>query len=210
MQKHKYFVIFFIAACVLLINVDAYSSSTNQGWKIKKSNAVKITIDDKSVVRKELPDKLFSFNINYIATQRQLWDRETNSIKAKVIEHLDPFDGSVYRYPGGIVADNLEWAGIIGPVSERKPQKSFYNRKPVKIRFGIDEYIDFVNSVNGETWYVLNLVGKNALEPLLESDKTIVADINKKLAEYLKPKLNTTPHYYQLGNELDRSKYEWS
>ena len=210
MQIHKYWVSVFFVAINILVMQEVAHSSNGKHWEIVESDKVIITIDDNVVVRKELPDTMFSFNINYFSFQQQLWDKKEQSVSPNIIEKLKQFPGSIFRYPGGIVANNVDWLGIVGAMKERKPQKSLYHKKPELISFGIDEYINLVDVVSGKAWYVLNLLGINALEPQSESDSAIVAKHNRELAKYLKPKLKGVPHFYQLGNELDRSKYEWS
>ncbi len=205
----RLFSVFLTVLIFLMMQNPAFSVSGSTAWKVKKADSVFIRINEENVVRDAMPDEIFSFNINYIALQKQIWDRRSHSINARVMNEMKKFSGSTFRYPGGIVSNNVDWTRISGPVSKRQPQKSFYNRKSINIKFGIDEYFDFVENLNGKAWYVLNLMGINALEPLAESDSLVVAKHNKKLAGFMKSKYKTTPHYYQLGNELDRAKYEW-
>jgi hypothetical protein len=82
---------------------------------------------------------------------------------------------------------------------------------PIPVSFGPDEYLSFVDEVAGLPWYTLNLVGWSQTEMVNELPSETLAASNQRLARYLRAKHGTSPatRYYQLGNELDRSVYEW-
>jgi len=63
--------------------------------------------------------------------------------------------------------------------------------------------------VKGRPWFVLNLVGWGSTDRQ-ELDVQQVAQSNQRLASFRKQKDSSAPpRYYQLGNELDRSEYQW-
>jgi alpha-L-arabinofuranosidase len=191
----------------------AKGPDTDALWKVFSSDRVTIEINEDTVVRESLPSTLFGFNINYRQFQNHLWDQRGQSVKPDIVEHLKYFRGALYRYPGGLVANSFDWTRSVGPVDKRKLQRTVYTERPDNVRFGPKEYLDFVDRVNGHRLYVLNLVGLDPMQPMAESDKEAVAKHNRELAEYLlarRPSRSGAPHYYQLGNELDRFKYEWS
>ncbi len=179
---------------------------------IKHAKQASVFIDSDNVVREKLPSTLFGFNINHYYFQRDLWNKKHNYVEPKIVKHMQEFDGALYRYPGGLVANRFWWEQAVGPYQKRKRQKIIKSREASKVLFGIDEYLEFVDSVNGKPWYVLNLVGHDIFELVNEFDSETIAKSNAELAKYIleADKHNGFPRYYQLGNELDRSIYQWS
>ena len=170
-----------------------------------------VEVIDNLVVRDQFSDTLFGFNINYQLFQEQLWDKKAQKPKSGIVDHLKYFPGALYRYPGGLVANSFNWSDAIGNVDSRRLQKSIANDRSEKAYFGIDEFMGFVNEVNGKNIYVLNLVGLNPEKPLLESNQLEVGEHNSALVRYLMThEKRQSITYFQLGNELDRHKYEWS
>lgn len=181
-------------------------------WEPIRAKRVMIRVDD-TVVRESLPNTLFGFNINYVAFQDQLWDANTQSVKPGIVANLRPFSGAIYRYPGGLLANGFDWSQAVGSPAKRQVQQpTSISRPPLKVMFGINEYLELLSQLNGQGWYVLNLVGLNGLQPMMEYDQGVVAESNRALARHLwenSPR-NISVHHYELGNELDRSRYEWS
>ena len=185
-------------------------ATPNKDWKIQSSAIAEITIEDE-VIRPNVPSTLFGFNINYRQFQRQLWDLENQRVKDGIIEALKPFNGALYRYPGGLVANTFHWPQAIGNIEERTGQKTFFDKKPKKASFGIDEYLKFTQDVGGHPWYVLNIVSTGLADPMKEASVDEVAEHNFELAQYLNEHVDQKnfPLHLQLGNEVDRSKYRW-
>lgn len=188
----------------------ASHKTANESWHVRNSSQPEIVILDK-VVRSDHPSQLFGFNINFRQFQKQLWTNEQMP-KEGIIDALKPFNGAIYRYPGGSVANSFHWKASVGPIVSRAAQSSFYQKNPAKVLFGLDEYLRFVESVSGKPWYVLNIVGTNLSAPLALSTKDEMAHSNLGLVKYLLAKLDKKdyPLHLQLGNEVDRSKYEWT
>lgn len=182
----------------------------NQSWQVKFSLEPELIVLDE-VIRPDHPSQLFGFNINFKQFQKQLWSKDETP-KDGIVEALRPFEGAIYRYPGGLVANTFHWKASVGPLLSRRAQTSFFDKVPARVRFGIDEYLKFVDDVSGKPWYVLNIVGTDLISPLKKSAKNEMAYSNLGLAEYLLENLDKKylPMHLQLGNELDRSKYEWT
>ncbi len=202
------------ALAMFLCAAHAAPKSKTALWEVRSAQTVTITVHADRVVRDALPDTLFGFNINYRRFQEQLAvpsrvDRAM-AVKPGIVELLEPFTGALYRYPGGLVANNLDWREAIGAVRTRTLHDPPYGGKPVPVLFGIDEYLEFLEQVDGNRWYVLNL-GFAHSAPFRELDVATAARNNRELAEYLlaRPGNRDFPRYYQLGNELDRFRYEW-
>jgi alpha-L-arabinofuranosidase len=176
---------------------------------VRPSAQVVVEIDADSAVRTAFPDKLFGFNINYRSFQQQLLDEGSGQISKRLLDALRAFPSAIYRYPGGLVANAFDWTNAVGPFEQRHVQSTTFKQPPAKVRFGLDEYLSLLREVNGSFLYVLNLVGTDPLHPMQEAGADQVALKNQKLAQYLRVKDPGREHYYQLGNELDRQRYEW-
>ena len=200
--------IIYFSALTLLSTVAVANKGYN--WEITQAEKPKIIVTD-TVVRESLPDSFLGLNVNYRKLQEHIWDVSGKQLKSGIDDKLQKFGNIWYRYPGGIVANSFDWTQAIGDVSKRGKQKTPYSEKQEKAIFGIDEYLQLLNRYDANSFYVLNLVGLDPLEPKKEFDKDEVALKNQQLAEYLlEHNPSSSPlHYYQLGNELDRFKYEW-
>jgi len=163
------------------------------------------------VVREQLPPTLFGFNVNHYYFERDIWNSQSKSAAPKVAAALSVFNGGLYRYPGGLIANRFAWEAALGNLAGRQALKSVKWDDPAPVVFGVDEYLNFVEGVGGQPWFVLNLAGWDETELYPELDADIMADSNGRLAAHVLQRLGTAePRYYQLGNELDRAQYQWS
>ncbi|HRI92125.1 MAG TPA: hypothetical protein PLS93_10825 [Accumulibacter sp.] len=167
----------------------------------------RIRINDR-ILRKQLPEPFLGFNINFLNFQEAFFGPD--SVHPEVISHLRMLPGCTYRYPGGLVANTFDWEGAVGSMSTRRQQLNLERMPPAPVRFGPAEYLQFCESVHGRAFYVLNLVGWNAQRRSTEMPTANVTASNRRLAEWRRThEANAQFRYYQLGNELDRSDYEW-
>ncbi len=200
-----------VLSSVLVTNGYARGAPRHKLWVVKPSQTAQVYVDHQKIVRETFPDALFGFNINYRTLEEQIWDQNAKKMKADIEELLSFFTGALYRYPGGLIANGFDWEGSSKNYSRRKLQGTIFKHTPQKVKFGINEYFDFVEQEGGRFIYVLNLVGNDSSDVTKEADKDFMAAQNGKLARYIKPlasKLNQRA-YYQLGNELDRHHFEW-
>lgn len=182
-------------------------------WQVASSGQNLIKVDTDNVIRSSFDrDDFFSINVNYLSFQRQLWDENNSVIRGDIEDHLGKMAGVRYRYPGGMVANGYNWKGAIGSTNKRLKHKNFYGKDLTRPAFGLDEYLDLMDRVGGRYWYVLNLVGLDPSKPFEQSPAEQVAASNAELVEYLlqNERYESDTHYFQLGNELDRSKHEWT
>jgi len=174
-------------------------------------NTVKILVESERVIRDEFPSQLFGFNINHYAFEDDFVDTN-GDIPERVTNDLKPLEGIRYRYPGGLVANRFWWEAAVDAEDgePRTSQKKVAHETARPVRFGVNEYLDFVELVGGKPWYVLNLVGWDKKEMIKELPAEDMAASNAKLAGLLLERaLDDSPRYYQLGNELDRAEYQW-
>jgi hypothetical protein len=170
-----------------------------------------ITVEPGVIVRTAMPATLFGFNINHYHFQQDLWREARRQPDPAIVEALRPFRGALYRYPGGLVANRFWWQEAIGPVAERGLQRAVGYDAGTRVLFGLEEYLNFVGAVGGHPWYVVNLVGWDRSAMIQELSEREVAASNAGLATFFKIRGAVLPRlrYYQLGNELDRSDYQW-
>lgn len=168
-------------------------------------------VDASVHIREQLPASLFGFNIQHFNFQNDIWIEAQGRAAPRVVDALSVFKGAMYRYPGGLVANRFAWKQATGPVEQRAAQKTMDFAKPAPVLFGPAEYLDFVRAVGGMPFYVLNLVGWDERDTLRELPAEEMAASNAELAAFMRDQLADTgmPRYYQLGNELDRSEYQW-
>jgi hypothetical protein len=175
-----------------------------------KSNTVDVRIDENEVLRRGDLNTLFSFNVNHYRFAVDLLQSDGNAADG-VVEALQPFAGVFYRYPGGIVANSFWWDRATGDRAQRKPQATVDHSGAEPVMFGIEEYHRFLQQVDGQAWYVLNLLGWSDREPDFELPADEVTESNARLATYLGDVfVDDGPQYFQLGNELDRAEYQWT
>ena len=169
------------------------------------------SIDTATHVRQQLPDTLFGFNVQHFNFENDLWIKGQSRTDPRVIEALKFFPGALYRYPGGLVANRFWWQEAVGPRTARLPQKIVAHDAPRPVMFGPEEYLDFVSSVKGQPLYVLNLVGWDEQDMFRELPANLIDSSNAELATLLRKRVEAAgqPRYYELGNELDRSEYQW-
>jgi len=174
-------------------------------------DSIKILVDSESVLRDEFPSQLFGFNINHYAFEDDFVGKD-GEIPERVSNDLKSLEGIRYRYPGGLVANRFWWQAAVDTADgePRISQKKVAHESARPVRFGVNEYLDFVELVGGKPWYVLNLVGWDRTEMIKELPAQQMAASNAKLAALLLARaVDDSPRYYQLGNELDRAEYQW-
>jgi len=167
-----------------------------------------IAVDTSTTVRTLQPE-FFGFNVEWLEFQWSLWDSANQRVKPGLVDWLKAFPGAVYRYPGGTEANYFEWRKAIGDVATRQTQSPVTWTAPLVAKFGLVEYLDFVKSVGGKAWYVLNLYGTQAGE--LPS-ATTAAEAGAVAAYFRQQTFAGKPAIlrYELGNELDRNPYLWA
>ena len=163
------------------------------------------------VLRPSLPNHFISFNMNFITFEMNYWDAARGVVKPEVTEAMRAFPGAIYRYPGGLIANAFDWEGSVGDFAQRRPQRTVDWSEGAPVRFGPKEYFSFLSQVGGQSWYVLNLLGWDAQTLYKELPSADMAASNGRLAVFRRAHDHTAdiPRYYHLGNELDRSEYEW-
>lgn len=162
------------------------------------------------VVREAVPSGFLGFNLNSITLEHFHWRQAQAALDPVLVEGMRAFPGAYYRYPGGLISNHFAWEWAVGPTTARRRQKGAAWADPAVVRFGPREYFDFLGKVGGRGWYTVNLRGWSGTTLDAELPVEVVSASNGRLAALrAAEEPNGAPRYYHLGNELDRSVYEW-
>lgn len=195
--------IFAIAASVASFASFGGSCPTQTAVSVGGANTISA---DSAKVLRQLPPGFFSFNLEWLEFQLSLWDSSKNSVRPDVISWLSAFPGAIYRYPGGTNSNSFIWSDAVGPVAQRPARKFASWKDPFKIQFGIDEYLQFVQTVKGQAWYVANAYGNLAgVTPPM--DLALNAGQVSSYMEQKRKEGKPSILRWELGNELDRNPY---
>ncbi|NLR93452.1 hypothetical protein [Flammeovirga agarivorans] len=108
--------------------------------KIYKNTEVKLSIDAEDILAHKNP-LWFGGNNIFSDAGQGIWDVENNEANQDVIERAKFTGASLYRFPGGTMANLYHWKNAIGPVEDRKPNLYAHNdARPAGNEFGPDEF----------------------------------------------------------------------
>lgn len=194
--------VFALTGCTAAQNHD------DQLTEIKKGQQVAVSVANETI--RDLPLGFLGFSLESLMFETDSYSIKQKGIKPDLLSHYGMLPNSIYRFPGGLIANHFNWEWSVGNPGERKPQKLAEWANGAPALFGVREYFDFLASVKGKAWYTLNLNGWSETEMDGEQPSQVVAESNKRLATYVRSQTSgESVRYYQLGNELDRSVYEW-
>jgi len=174
---------------------------------VKSGESSAITVDSEQSVRHLAPE-FFGFNLEWVEFQGSLWDAPSGKVRADIADWLRAFPGAVYRYPGGTIANSMDWTDMVGDLAGRPSRKFVSWTAPFPAKFGLDEYLNFVRDVNGQAWYVANIYGGLNGET---SPQTLAIEAGQLSEYFAKKRQDGLPGIlrWELGNELDRGEYRW-
>lgn len=187
----------FFLLFLIIPAIQANVCNTKDNYKVKLGTVNKIMVEGSCIVNNELPKSLFGFNMKWDVFQNDFV--KTNNFDA-LLKLLEPFQGSLFRYPGGLVSNHFIQYGV-GTSHTVFPNKE-------KILFDHDKFIGLIQTLDAKGVYVLNLLGGGSIN----NQKLLSEEWLKKYTKSIAKKYSVVSNdniSYQLGNELDRSKYEW-
>lgn len=200
------------------------AQTTVSEWKlpravqVRRSQQVLIEVDPRRVERSAVPAALFGFNVPWMNFQRGYW--RDNQVRPEIVEWLKPFQGAVYRYPGGEVSNWFEWEKAVGPEGSRA--KQYTNFGPTKAEFGFDEFLDFVKAVHGVPLVTINLKGTKGVawdytEAIRSNVEWVQYSVQREgravdggSSRFCQEGRKCPVEWWELGNELDWGKGAWT
>lgn len=199
-----------IIALSLALTVPTAAAFAADPWVVQSAAQARLVIDPSRTIRPKVPQTLYSFNMHYIGFEKEAWDKTKQQPKPAIANQLATMPGSFYRYPEGLMSNHFSWENSLLPLAIRQQKRKSGGGMAQYPFFGLGEYLDMVKGFGAMPWFALNLVGGGTYKSPIEYPSSTIAASNKQLALYMK---NRTPdaavRYYQLGNELDRTWYEW-
>lgn len=175
------------------------------------SNRVAVEVLPGQPVRTDFGAGFIGFNLPWFNFQDGLVDETSGRVRQDLIGYMSRFSGAYFRYPGGTLSNYFDWSKAVGPQEGRQAQKATGWSAPRVVRFGLQEYFDFLEGVQGRPWYVVNIYGRYGSEmdmPALQGEL-------QGLLGYFRPYTSNwqkkqQQFSFELGNELDRDAYGWS
>lgn len=141
-----------------------------------------------------------------------LWWGHAEGLFVRGTERTDPVVVGLLRSAGGVVrfgggANEISWRACTGPVERRPMVKAVPWSGPIKCRFGYDEYLQVTKDAGlPSTWMIANLAGIDH-NPMPQAEMAAEAGL---AAAYVAERAPASSRYWELGNELERGKYQWT
>ncbi|WP_310448396.1 hypothetical protein, partial [Thiobacillus sp.] len=197
-----------IIAAFVFSGCSASQQDPNQLTDVRQGQGATIVVGSERV--RALPAGFLGYTLESLEFEMTSLSSGDRKVKQDIVRNYALTPHSIFRYPGGLAANHFDWEGSMGHVDSRPSQKLTEWAGQSPVMFGVGEYFQFLNQVKGVPWYTLNLNGWSENSLSAEMPSATVAASNKRLAAYIVSQTpDATVRYYQLGNELDRSIYEW-
>lgn len=159
---------------------------------------------EKTPVSDAPPHLLLGVHSLWWGHQNDLWIPGQSSNYQAVSSFLEKVQGIV-RYGGG--ANEIPWSACTGPLAARKPVKAVDWAGPMPCLFGVPEYLQTMRKAgNANAWLIANIAG---IDHLAYSETELQLNAGAA-ADSLKENAGDFTRYWELGNELERGRYQWS
>lgn len=195
----------FFAAMLLGNTANAAQGECRTAIAVLSANDYSISSDTLGRTRKKLGPEYFGFNLVWTGFQGSHWLPAFRKVAPEIVEWMTVFPGAVYRYGSNVT----DWRDAVGQPLARPARKIESWANPIVANFGYDEYLQFVTQVNGRAWVIANIFGVYEGEL---STEWLAANAADWLRYSELKKQNGMPAIlrWELGNELDRGKANWS
>ena len=188
---------------IFLVYGSTKSAFAEQDFQIVKSGDYQIIVADKLAStfdgRDILGTHLFWYNY-----QKDLISPETHESYSSVISFFQKTKG-VIRYGGS--ANELPWKTCRGQLTVRPIVKPVPWYGPMQCQFGIEEYLSIIQSTGGnKAWVFANIAG---VDGNLFSTRELSNEASQAASDF-RVIASHLDRYWELGNELERGRYNWS
>ncbi len=188
-------VFFWILVSALTLSVHSYADCSEP----HQNHHVVLDVSSRS--NHKLGKDFFGFDTPWAEFQQGYFRH--GAVKDSLINFLKPFGGALYRYPGG---NYFLWENSILNATARAPNFTEYLGQP-RPDFGVQEYLTFLNSVDGGGIYMLNLLGEKNKPYSAEQ----VQNSNRALVRWVRAHpQGARIRYWEMGNELDWNPFNYS
>lgn len=204
--------LFILCVGLLAPQLSGAAEITPQQCEAGAVGPVAVTVSTGTVLRKSIPRQLFGFNIVWRDFESG-YVTSNGIVKQEIIDWLKPFQGALYRYPGGSPGNWFEWRKTTGPVSARPKVLFDWNQFYVAY-FGVDEFLTFLEQVDGRGIYTHNIVGPYQKPLTGEEIAKESLDLMRYVSTFPATKcvggVGCRLAYWELGNEMDWPPFNWS
>lgn len=98
---------------------------------------------------------LFGGNVQWVENGDHLLD-DQGTWQEKMLKAARELSPPVVRFPGGALSSRYDWEDGVGPV-ENRPDGLNFNGEPEPMRFGTDEFLEFLSDLNAAGMITVNL-----------------------------------------------------
>lgn len=174
-------------------------------------NEMVVSVNTDTVSRAGAPKELFGFNVPWRVFELG-YSVPGGSVRPELLALMAPFQGAVYRYPGGTPTNTFEWKKSVGAQASRS---GVYTDVGVQVvpQFGLMEFLNFVTAVKGRAIVQANMNGPGKAPGTPESTASDAVEMLK----YIKANSSfkcvggaACPLMgVELGNEQDWTPFLW-
>ncbi|MBM5574876.1 hypothetical protein [Deefgea sp. CFH1-16] len=192
--------------CMLIARLSLAADRSACDGLLKPMSEVLI---NSSVVLSTPPKSIFGFTVDWYLFQKGHFRK--GKVRDETISYLKPFEGAIYRYSGG---NDFPWENAVGPIAKRK--RILTNYEGLKYpEFGPKEFIDFLDSVNGDATILIDLARKYnksfTKDQILDSNLDYIDFYKKNASNCSEFSAGCRIKYFELGNEVDWEEgLKWS
>lgn len=149
--------------------------------------------------------RLFGFNLVWNGFQKGYI--RNGRVDPELEAFLAPFEGAVYRFPGGSISKTYEWQKAVGPLRNRSAISDQFQRQWVP-EFGPQEFVDFLADVNGVGILVGRLNGRGdgstaATASYAQSNAELWSFVQQRVVQSCPRRQRCSVPYFEVGNEMD-------
>lgn len=193
----RYIKIIFLSALTFF----QYSQALAQSYAVK-NGAYEIVVEKSRVSSLEAVHLLGVHSL-WWGHQNDLWVPGTSSNYPSVENFFQRVKG-ITRFGGG--ANEIPWTACSGSIITRQPVKAVDWAAPMPCLFGVPEYLNTLRKAdNKNAWLIANIAGND-----YKSYSEIELQANSEAAAtYLRSNSVDFNRYWELGNELERGRYQW-
>jgi hypothetical protein len=192
-----------LCAALALLPVGLAACGGEPPSVVRAANGYRLTVTD-NVLSSAPARQLLGVHSLWWGHAEGLFAEDGRQTRAEVRDWLAA-TGGVLRYGGAV--NEISWRACAGPQKERLPVKAVPWGGPMRCRFGSPEYLDLLRDAGlSTTWFLPNLAG---IDYQLGDIDWLAAEAAEQ-AGLIADQAPLASRFWELGNELERGRYQWS